>query len=726
MLLRLPALEAKGVRRSGVCAWQAFNDDPQLTFAPKWLAARYLVIEVSKADRQLDPRLYLFYGEEPQEVELRPTQSGLYAIALGGFKGLRRVRFDPSSYPSSFELRAYVGYDEAAVRSFIARRLKSAGRNGAPIPTCETIAAPKHAALADVGARAVKIRSVSQHYEQVVGMASAIFSNAPPWGEKSPLISFICPVYNAPQHYLDQLWESFRIQLQGAWELVICDDASTSRATRDWLAAHRDAPSLRFVENATNGGIAKATNAALAVARSPFVAFLDHDDALTPFAVDRIVAAIRANPGAEFFYTDEVVANEKLAPQTYFFKPAYDPVLLTGVNYVNHLSIFKRERLAEIKGLREGFDGSQDYDLLLRYLAGVAADRIVHIPYPAYVWRRDGKSYSAQFIERATANARRAIAEAYGDSMPIEPALDKNLHRLGCERRDRSWPKVSIVIPNRDSCALISRLFDNLLHGTDYSNIEIVVPDNGSKDPQTLALYERMRAADLAFRVEIVEEPFNFSRQVNRGLRLAQGDYLLLLNNDVEVLSADWLKEMVACFDFPDVGVVGARLLYPDGRLQHVGVIAGLGSVAGHWYCGMPATYPGPMGRLFVRQSLSAVTGACMLISRKCFEAVGFFDEEAFAIAYNDTDFCLRAGRTGFRIIYTPFATLRHHESASRGSDETAENIDRFNREKAALRAKYGLTTYQDPAFSPYYDRGDGKGKLTVPAVLPPERIFRV
>ncbi len=731
MLIRVPSLKQRGVRRTGWGRWRAVDDDPQFVYAPRWLAAPYLIVDLSSDDCILDPRIYLDQGagfEIGEEIQLNSTDRAIFAITLPGFGDVRRVRFDPSSFPSSFELRAFVAYDQASINAYVGRRLLDAAEEGLRAPRYEKIAAVG-SSPSNSGGRKPKIRSAAKYYEYVIGMASARYSGVAPGEAKAPSLSFVCPVYNAPRHYLDQLWESFSIQRRGAWELILCDDGSTSEETRGWLRAHEGSDTLRIARNAQNLGIAGASNAALALAQNEWVAFIDHDDALSPYAVDRIVEAIERNPQAEFFYTDEVVANQDLEPQGYFFKPAPDPVLLSGVNYINHLSIYRRARLLELGGLREGFDGSQDYDLLLRYLSGVAPQRVLHIPYPAYLWRRDGKSFSAKFIERATANARRALSEAYssGDApIPIGPALEKNLHRVAFEKRDRVWPKISIVIPNRDSFELISRLLDNLQKLTDYPDFEVVVTDNGTTDPRVLDLYEKMRVSPLPFRAEILEEPFNFSRQVNRGLRLAAGEYCLLLNNDIEIVEPLWLKEMMACFDFPDVGVVGARLLYPDGRLQHVGVIVGLGSVAGHWYCGMPSEHPGPMGRFFVRQSLSAVTAACMLVSKRCLEATGPLDEEKFAIAYNDIDFCMRAGRRGFRVVWTPFATLRHHESASRGSDETQANIDRFSREKSALREKYGLLDYVDPAFSAYYDRGDGRGKLALPPELPGERIFKV
>ena len=720
------------MRRRGFAKWRAHDDDPQFWLAPRWTGASYLLIEIANADRLLDPRVYIDEGKglRPEdEIELRPTKYGVYAIALEAFERVRRVRFDPSSYPAQFEFRAFVGFDETSVRSFVGRRLRQSAKSGSAAPSCETVAPARSAKLAGLGPRAAKIRSVAQHYEQVIAMASAAHTGERPWPGATPLLSFLCPVFDTPASYLDQLCDSFRLQRQGAAELILCDDGSSSQATLSWLEAHSDAPYLTVLRNPANGGIAAATNRALAAARGGWVALIDHDDALTPFAVDRIVDTLEQNPDAAFVYTDEVVTDARLEPEAYFLKPAFDPVLLSGVNYVNHLSIYRRDRLRAIGGMRQGYEGSQDYDLLMRYLAGIAEARILHLPYPAYLWRRDGKSFTAKFLDQATQSARRAIGEKYAlDGAPaiIEGALDANLHRIRFDRRERAWPRVSVVIPSRDAFPLISRVIENLVKGTDYPDLEIIVVDNGSKDERVLALYDRMRASRPAFRADVLEEPFNFSKQVNRGMRAARGEYILLLNNDVEVTDPGWLKEMISCFDYPQTGVVGARLLYPDGSLQHAGVIVGLGSVAGHWFCGMPGSHPGPMGRLNVRQSFAAVTGACMLISRRCADAVGDFDEANFAIAYNDTDFCLRAGRAGFRVVWTPFATLRHHESATRGSDETKENIARFNREKDALRKKYGLSDYVDPAFNPYYGRAASKPGYVVPVATPRARSFRV
>ena len=281
-------------------------------------------------------------------------------------------------------------------------------------------------------------------------------------------------------------------------------------------------------------------------------------------------------------------------------------------------------------------------------------------------------------------------------------------------------PKVSVVIPSRDAPELIGETLAGLFERTDYPDFDVTVVDNGSTDADTLALYARF--AGRRFRAEIRPEPFNFAGAVNRGAGLSDGALLLLLNNDVEIVEPGWLKEMVACFDYPQTGVVGARLLYPDGTLQHAGVIAGLGGYAGHWHIGRPAEDFGPQRRLAARQSLSVVTGACMLIARACFDRLGGFDEQTFPIAYNDVDFCLRAGAAGYRVVWTPFATLVHHESASRGSDETAANRGRFARDKAALKARHRTDVLEDRAYSPWAARSSSEPWPCARSSLPAPR----
>ena len=571
-----------------------------------------------------------------------------------------------------------------------------------------------------------QVRHMRAHLGHIERLASHESIRPPSTaGAGGPLISFVTPLHNSRPIHLDQLLASFREQRGPCCELVLTDDGSTDLETLEWISRHASEESVVIVRSADNLGIAAATNAGIAAASGIWVGLVDHDDMLAPHAVARVADALAAHPTCKFLYTDELVVDEKLSPLDYFLKPAWDPVLLSGVNYINHLSLFRRDRLMEIGGLRTGFDGSQDYDLLLRYTRGLIDSEVCHLPYPAYVWRRYDTSYSTKFLDRATAHARAALGEHYaraGVPALVDPAPPSDLHRIRLDRQISDWPLVSVVIPNKNALPLISKVISGLIENTDYPAMEIIVVDNGTSDPDVLALYDRMRQGHPLFRTEIDPAPFNFSRAVNKGIAMAKGNLVLLLNNDVEVLGRDWLKEMVSCFSYPEVGIVGAKLLYPDGTVQHAGVIAGLGGLAGHWFVGQPDDFPGPMARLRVRQSLSVVTGACLMVSRDCLNAVGAFDEDVFPIAYNDVDFCLRAVNSGFRVVWTPFAKLIHYESASRGSDETPANAARFLRDQQALRERHGTETLQDRAFNPWYSRDRSNPEVVYLPQLPPAR----
>jgi GT2 family glycosyltransferase len=586
---------------------------------------------------------------------------------------------------------------------------------------------PHLPAFLDRGRRA---RAILERAEQLAAQRPVPESIGLRRAQGGPMISLVAPVYNTPPAYLDDLLASFRAQnipgrAEGLFELVLSDDGSTDSATKGWLDRAAGEPLLRILRNPANAGIAGATNAGIEAATGEWVALIDHDDAIAPYALEQIAIALLERPETEFLYTDEVITDGWLNPEGYFLKPAWDEVLLSGVNYINHFSVYRRSRLLAIAKLRLGFDGSQDYDLLLRYTRDLSPEQIRHLPYPAYLWRRNGESYSVQFMDKATTRARQALQERFGrPENPVEvlPALDPNLHRLNFARARENWPRVSVVIPSRNARALITQVMSGLLENTDYPEMEIIIVDNGTDDPEVLALYETWRQGPRPFRAEIRPEPFNFSRAVNRGCALATGEAILLLNNDIEIREPDWLKEMVSCFDYPRTGIVGAKLLYPDRTIQHAGVIAGLGGLAGHWFIGEKRDFPGPMGRLHVRQSLSVVTGACYLISRSCWEAVGPFDEEKFAIAYNDVDFCLRAVEQGIRVVWTPFAELIHHESASRGSDETPQNIERFRREQDNLRERHRTDVLVDRAFNPWWTRGYSRPDFQAIEGLPPPR----
>jgi GT2 family glycosyltransferase len=689
----------------GAMEYHAMTGDPHFIYRFWLRRPRYLVAFLEAIDNSLDPKIYVDHGsgfDEGNSVLLKHADSCIYSISISSPRQVVRIRVDPCSEETRFRYWAGCAWSEIELAQLLAQAQKRAERSA---PICAVV-------IDGTSAKRTKqkpVKRIDYHFASVIQLAER---TAPPIAPnpmgQPPFISFIVPVYNTSERYLNDLLASFRRQPIGSAELILCDDGSTSPQTLWWLSAQKQAPGVRIVRNKENRGIALNTNSGIAVARGEWVSFIDHDDTLTPGTVQLLFQTAQEHQNCKFIYTDEVVTNERLKPTILFFKPAYDEVLLSGVNYINHLSCYRRDRLLALGGLRPGYDGSQDYDLLLRYVRDLAPDEIKHLPYPAYRWRRSARTFSAQFMDLATTNARKALAEHYrcGEDTPmIDEAISKNLHRVRFETLMARWPRVSIIIPNRDSFPLISRVLADLANRTSYPDFEIIVIDNGTTEPRVLNLYAKTKEGMIPFRFDINPEPFNFSRQVNRGIAMASGELILLLNNDIEVMEREWLREMVSCFSYPATGIVGARLLYPNLRLQHAGVIVGLGDLAGHWFGGKRRHYPGPMARLHVRQSLTAVTGACMLISRACLDKVGAFDEQEFGIAYNDIDFCLRSVAIGFRVVWTPFATMIHHESATRGSDETPANRDRFERDKESLRRRYNTDTFEDRAFSPWYAR---------------------
>lgn len=705
--------------------WLAEGDDPYflIRFAP--FRERYVVIKLASRSGEIQPKLYVNRGQGFSEEEALTAGSGrnfLIVADVGSFGTICTLRLDPSSEPcqlslevtairSAVALEHYVSVQQSQNRELIVARFSRLPRFWKKLPTI----------------RLGKRKTVAARYmEQARMLADRLLPGQ--LGRTDPWLSIVVPVYNAPVRYLNELVSSFEQQNTEGVELVLSDDGSDSSDTLGWFTSQPAKPNIVIVPNAINKGIALATNSGIDAARGEWVALLDHDDVIAPNGLTVIWNAIATHPDAEFFYTDELVVNDVLEPIGLMLKPAYDPVLLTGVNYINHFSIYRRGRLNEIGKLRSGFEGSQDYDLLLRYLEGLDDAKIIHVPYPAYWWRRTGTTYSRKFIDRATDNARAALKEKFaraGKATEVTEALTTTLHRIRFGTAATKRPKISIIIPNKDSYALMATLLRGIYEQTTYDNFEVIVVDNGSTEPATLALYKEYERRFSSFSFYVKEATFNFSRAINEGMARARGEHFLLLNNDVEIIESEWLGELVDCLSYDHVGIVGAKLLYPDRRLQHAGVISGFGGLAGHWYLNKPENFGGPMNRLHVRNSMTCVTGAVMLISGECARQIGQWDEENFAVAYNDVDYCLRAHKAGFRIVWTPFACLIHHESVSRGSDRGGENRKRFEREKENLKRLHQTHEFDDPASNPGYSKDRSDPKITPFNSLPsPRRWF--
>jgi len=544
---------------------------------------------------------------------------------------------------------------------------------------------------------------------------------------KQPLISIVMPAYETPRRLLRAAIDSVRSQLYPNWELCVADDASSSPQVGQLLkqAAAADLR-VKWVRREAGGNIAAATNAALTFATGEFVALLDHDDLLAEHALYEVAAELNAHPDADLIYTDEDIIDSAGRRHSPYFKPDWNLDLLLGHNMISHLGIYRRSLLDEIGGLREGFDGSQDYDLALRIVAATSSDRIRHIPAILYHWRQPSEiaSFSQHHLDRCVAAARGAITDylACHETLSTEPDIlpapsIPSWTRIRWSLPD-PLPRVSIIVPTRDRADLLARCAAGLLLRTDYPDLELIVIDNDSSDPETLALFDRLRH-DRRVRLLPFPGPFNYSAMNNAAVREATGTLLALLNNDVDVIEGSWLREMVSLALRPEVGAVGAKLLYPDNTVQHAGVVLGVGEfgIASHFGLRAERSNMGYFAQYGLVRELSAVTGACMVLRKDIYEAVGGLDADNLPVAFNDVDLCLRIRTQGKHIVWTPYAELYHVESASRGLDHLphARHDERVERECRYMREKWGDLLDNDPFYNPNFSRKDHLFQLDAP-----------
>ncbi len=521
-----------------------------------------------------------------------------------------------------------------------------------------------------------------------------------------PRISIVMPVYEPRLTWLQQAIDSVVNQSYPHWELCIADDASPSEEVRELLKSwqQRDAR-IRLVLREENGHISAATNSALALAQGEWVGFMDHDDLLAPNALYHVARFIQDNPEVRILYSDEDKTNERGVRYAHYFKPDFNPDLMLSHNLLCHFSAYRRELIEQVGGMREGFEGAQDYDLALRCIARVENGQIGHIPRILYHWRAipESTASGADAKPYALDAAVRAVEEYLGGqgvTARVTPSdLIHGMLRVQYPLPEPA-PRVSIIIPTRNAVELVRQCVESIREHTDYPDYEIVVVDNQSDDRASLAYFELLQASGIA-RLLRYDQPFNYAAINNFAVNETEGEFLCFLNNDIEVKESGWLAEMVSQAARPGIGAVGARLLYPDGRLQHGGVITGLGGVAGHAMKFLSGESKGYNGRAVLVQNYSAVTAACLVVRRTIFEQVGGFDAEHLGVAFNDVDLCLRIREQGYRNLWTPYAELVHHESATRGPEDTAEKQARFSREIAHMKSRWGASLLQDPAYNP-------------------------
>lgn len=516
-----------------------------------------------------------------------------------------------------------------------------------------------------------------------------------------PLISILVPVYNTPEEFLKQMIQSVRKQTYGNWELCLANaNPSNEQVTSILNLAKKKDKRIRVVDVPENEGIAQNTNAALRIATGDYTGLLDHDDLLTPDALYEVVKSVNENGRPEVLYSDEDKVSRDLSEHFQpHMKPDFNKDLLRSNNYITHFFVAARSLMNRIGGFDGAYNGAQDYDLILRCTE--QAEGIVHIPRVLYHWRVHKASTADNPASKMYAfdAGKRAIAahlERCGEPGAVSHTKDLGFYKV--KYPVQGEPLISIIIPNKDQVESLAQCLKSVKKSS-YQNYEIIIVENNSEKRETFAYYKEIESERI--KVVVWKGEFNFSGINNFGVKYAKGDYLLLLNNDVEVIAEDWMEEMLANCQRKDVGIVGARLYYPDHTIQHAGIVIGIGGVAGAVFVGMPGAYSGYFHKAAIQQNLSAVTAACMMVKRSVYEELGGL-EEKLKVAFNDVDFCLRAGEKGYLVVYNPAAELYHYESKSRGAEDSKQKVRRFQNEIEYMRKHWlKLLKNGDPMYNP-------------------------
>lgn len=523
------------------------------------------------------------------------------------------------------------------------------------------------------------------------------------WHDRGPLISVIVPTYNPDLAHLRAALESVQRQLYAHWELCIADDASTAPGVRELIQSFAEQDTrIKCVFRERNGHISAASNSALALASGEFIALLDQDDLLAEHALAAMAQAIHTHPDAGLIYSDEDKINDHGRRFSPHFKPDWNAFLLRSQNYICHLVTIRRSLVSEVGGFRLGLEGSQDHDLLLRCTERLQASQVVHIPHILYHWRVHAGSTAQSLGSKpyAQINGCKAIQEHLDrQGIPAQAEADGSFYRVRYQVKSPT-PRVSVILLTRDRPELLRSCVQTVLDETRYDNLEIIIVDNGTEHPEALTLLATF-AQDP--RVVLLRDPspFNYSALNNKAVAQASGEYLCLMNNDIQVLDKNWLLEMVSVAQQPGVGAVGARLYYPNGKIQHAGVILGPGGIACHPFRLQAKSDGHYMSRPQLMQDLTAVTAACMLTPTALYRSLGGLDETHLAVAYNDIDYCLRIREAGHTVVYDPYAEFVHHESVSRGREDTPEKQARFRGEKEYMHARWGTWLARDRAYNP-------------------------
>lgn len=703
--------------------FRSTGDDPQflLHSSKRRLPTAWVVFsyEMEAQERSLDPKLYVDSGygfAEDQQFALPFRTKGKVEWKVRLPNQVYALRLDPLSAPGRFTMRNMTvqelgGLQVAATLLWshlqpvvsdpqqLGLVLKKAWR----VARTEGFRALQHRLLApgsvDYQQWVVAYDTFTEHDRALIRSQLELLSY-------KPLISIILPAYNTPEKWLRRAIESVRNQVYLHWELCIADDASTAPHVRQVLEEYRDKDArIKVMYRERNGHISAASNSAIALASGEFIALLDHDDELAAHALSTVVAELNAYPDADLLYSDEDKIDAQGRRFHPYFKPDWNPDLFLAQNLVTHLCVCRASLVREVGGFHTGYEGAQDWDLVMRIVERIPTTHIRHIPHVLYHWRAIPGSTALAIAEKDYARdaqhkmlvAHFARIEQPVEILPVAGACWRIQYPL-----PQPPPLVTLIIPTRDRFDLLRRCVESIYQKTTYPHFEVLIVDNQSTDPRTLAYLQQL-SDERGVQVLPYDAPFNYSAINNYAVGHARGTVIGLLNNDLEVISPDWLTEMVSQALRPEIGTVGAMLYYPNDTIQHAGVILGLGTSAlcAHAFIYRPRGYPGPVGRALLNQNLSAVTAACMVLRKAVFVEVGGLDETNLAVAYNDVDLCLRLMEKGYRNLWTPNAELYHHESASRGAEDGPEKQARFQQEIAYMKERWHPLLLRDPAYNP-------------------------
>lgn len=537
------------------------------------------------------------------------------------------------------------------------------------------------------------------------------------------LVSILLPVFDVPERYLREALDSVRRQLYPHWELCVADDCSTA----PWVSATlqeyaKKDPRIKVERRPQNGHISAASNTALGMATGEWIACFDHDDVLAEHALAVAVLAICDVPGAGILYSDEDHIDDDGRREHPYFKPDFDPLLITGQNYFSHLCMIRRDLVEVVGGYREGLEGSQDWDLVLRVLEQLDPEQVVHVPHVLYHWRvHEGSTASSLTAKPYAATAARRAVQEHLDRTGVSAAVQT----IGGTSFNRvHWavpeapPKVSIVTIARNGFRLI-RCLDSVRLRSTYPNYEMLVVDDGDDHPPFRQYLERARHH--WFGVWRDPRPVGDAGLWNEAVRQTSGEVLCFLDDEVEVMSDRWLEELIGVLMQRGVGAVGAKLLYPDGSIEHAGLVAGIGGAVGRVHHHFDRLEPGYFGRAMLTQCFSAVSSACMVVRREAFEAIGGFDEANLSAAFNDVDLCFRLVEAGWWVAWTPFAEMIHFEAPERQADTAGGNEERLARELRYLHGRWAKVLELDPA----YNGNLSLAHETFPLAWPPRVSYR-